>query len=145
MDRHSCQDEQAGARRRSTAQCMFVLASCANPGVNSTECCQWAVAGYEPGEAEVVRAQRDDGFETCWTGRDRISVGERARFHGGVMDDASPPPALPRTRLIFVYQIPFIAGRWWCTPLVPALGRHRQADLWEFEARLAYRVSSKTA
>ena len=36
------------------------------------------------------------------------------------------------------------AGRWWLTPLIPALGRQRQADS-EFEASLVYRVSSRTA
>jgi hypothetical protein len=33
---------------------------------------------------------------------------------------------------------------WWCTPLIPALGRQRQADF-EFEASLVYKVSSRTA
>ena len=28
------------------------------------------------------------------------------------------------------------AGQWWHTPLIPALGKHRQADLCEFEASL---------
>ena len=32
----------------------------------------------------------------------------------------------------------------WHTPLIPALGRQRQADS-EFEASLVYRVSSRTA
>jgi hypothetical protein len=36
------------------------------------------------------------------------------------------------------------AGQWWCTPLIPALGRQRQEDH-EFEASLVYRVSSRTA
>ena len=36
------------------------------------------------------------------------------------------------------------AGRWWRTPLMPALGRQRQADLCEFQASLVYRVSSRT-
>jgi hypothetical protein len=36
---------------------------------------------------------------------------------------------------------------WWCTPLIPALGRQRQADFedFEFEASLVYKVSSRTA
>ena len=33
---------------------------------------------------------------------------------------------------------------WWPTPLIPELGRQRQADFFEFEASLLYRVSSKT-
>ena len=27
---------------------------------------------------------------------------------------------------------------WWCTPLIPALRRQRQAELYEFKASLAY-------
>jgi hypothetical protein len=34
------------------------------------------------------------------------------------------------------------AGQWWCTHLIPALGRQRQAD---FEASLVYKVGSRTA
>ena len=33
----------------------------------------------------------------------------------------------------------FRAGRWWGMPLIPALGRERQADLCEFEASLVYK------
>jgi hypothetical protein len=33
---------------------------------------------------------------------------------------------------------------WWRTPLIPALGRQRQA-ISEFEASLVYKVSSRTA
>jgi hypothetical protein len=32
----------------------------------------------------------------------------------------------------------------WCTPLIPALWRQRQEDLYEFEASLVYKVSSRT-
>ena len=35
------------------------------------------------------------------------------------------------------------AGRWWCTPLIPAFGRQRQPDLCEFETSLVYRASSR--
>ena len=37
------------------------------------------------------------------------------------------------------------AGRWWSTPLIPALGKQRQVDLYEFEASLVYRASCRTA
>ena len=36
-------------------------------------------------------------------------------------------------------------SQWWCTPLTPALGRQRQADLCEFKVSLVYRGSSRTA
>jgi hypothetical protein len=36
------------------------------------------------------------------------------------------------------------AGQWWHTPLIPALGRQKQA-VYELEASLVYRVSSRTA
>ena len=31
------------------------------------------------------------------------------------------------------------ARRWWRMPLIPALGRQSQVDLWEFEASLVYK------
>jgi hypothetical protein len=37
------------------------------------------------------------------------------------------------------------AGRWSCTPLIPAFRKQKQADLWEFQASLVYRASSRTA
>ena len=33
----------------------------------------------------------------------------------------------------------------WCTPLIPTLERQRQEDLCEFEARLVYKASCRTA
>ena len=33
---------------------------------------------------------------------------------------------------------------WWYTPLIPALGRQRQTDLWEFKDSLVYRGNSRT-
>jgi hypothetical protein len=45
--------------------------------------------------------------------------------------------------IFFFYKKLFKAGRWWHTPLIPALGgRGRQIS--EFEASLVYRVSSRT-
>jgi len=38
-----------------------------------------------------------------------------------------------------------VAKRHWHAPLIPALRRKRQVDLCEFEARLVYRVSFRTA
>ena len=35
-------------------------------------------------------------------------------------------------------------ARWWCTALIPALGRQRQVDVHEFEAILVYQVTSRT-
>jgi hypothetical protein len=34
---------------------------------------------------------------------------------------------------------------WWCTTLIPALGRQRKVDLCELEAHLVYRESSRTS
>ena len=31
-------------------------------------------------------------------------------------------------------------GRWWRTPLIPALGRQRQVDLCEFEPSMVYKT-----
>jgi hypothetical protein len=38
-----------------------------------------------------------------------------------------------------------LARQWWRTPLILALGRQRQTDLFEFKASLVYTVSSRTA
>jgi hypothetical protein len=35
--------------------------------------------------------------------------------------------------------------QWRCTPLIPALRRQRQVELYEFEASLVYTESSRTA
>ena len=37
------------------------------------------------------------------------------------------------------------AGQWWRMPVIPALGRYRQADVCEFEVSLDYKVSSRIA
>ena len=37
-----------------------------------------------------------------------------------------------------------MGGQWWCTPLIPALGRQRQR-ISESEASLVYKVISRTA
>ena len=37
----------------------------------------------------------------------------------------------------------FCCAGWWCTLLIPALGRQRQADLYEFQASLVYSTSSR--
>lgn len=34
------------------------------------------------------------------------------------------------------------AGQWWCLPLIPSLGRHRQVELCELEVGLVCIVSS---
>jgi hypothetical protein len=35
--------------------------------------------------------------------------------------------------------------RLWCTPLIPAFGRQRQVDLYEFKTSLVYKASPKTS
>ena len=42
-------------------------------------------------------------------------------------------------------KLVLFAGQWWRTPLIPALGRQKQADPCESEASLVYRVRSRTA
>lgn len=41
-------------------------------------------------------------------------------------------------------RMQYTAGRWWCSPLILALGSQRQADLFEFEASWSTRASSRT-
>ena len=41
-------------------------------------------------------------------------------------------------------KYPKLVRQWWCTPLIPGLGRQLQIDLCEFKASLVYLVSSKT-
>lgn len=36
-----------------------------------------------------------------------------------------------------------MAGQWWHTPLIPAPGSKKQADLWEFEAILIHKAISR--
>ena len=37
-----------------------------------------------------------------------------------------------------------VASQWWCMHLIPALGKQRQANLYEFKTSLVYRVCSRT-
>ena len=46
--------------------------------------------------------------------------------------------------LFLVKNKSFKARHWGHMPLIPAVRRQRQADLWEFEASLIYRVCSRT-
>ena len=46
--------------------------------------------------------------------------------------------------IIFHIVIVLPGPVWWCTPLIPALGRQRQVNS-EFKASLVYKVSSRTA
>ena len=40
---------------------------------------------------------------------------------------------------VLSYRNGMTTGQWWCRPLIPALGRQRQADLYEFVASLIYK------
>jgi hypothetical protein len=46
---------------------------------------------------------------------------------------------------MFFLKLPNSARWCWCTPLILALGRQRQADLCELTGSLVYKVSSRTA
>ena len=56
---------------------------------------------------------------------------------------ASGPTAKATTLYVslklWLVKIHFGAELWWCTPLIPALGRQRQVDLCEFKASLVYK------
>jgi hypothetical protein len=45
--------------------------------------------------------------------------------------------------LIRSFKNTTLRWQWWCMPFIPALGEQRQVDPWEFEASLAYRMSSR--
>jgi hypothetical protein len=55
----------------------------------------------------------------------------------------SSDEVLPPLKLHQLYKD--IAGWWWQTPLILALGRQREVDLCEFKANLGYRSTSRTA
>ena len=44
-----------------------------------------------------------------------------------------------------LFKIHISCGWWWHEPLISALGRQEQADLYEMEASLVYKVSSRIA
>ena len=52
---------------------------------------------------------------------------------GGVYIDAWKPD------LVTGLKKSKAAGQWWCMPIIPALGRQRQADLCEFKNSLVYK------
>ena len=54
---------------------------------------------------------------------------------------------LQSLKLLFqkVLKIIKLAGCWWHTPLIPALGSQRQEGIFEFEASLVYRASTRIA
>jgi hypothetical protein len=52
------------------------------------------------------------------------------------------PRVRTRCFLFCFFKGLLFAGQWWYAPLIPALGRQRQADF-EFKASLVYRVSSR--
>jgi hypothetical protein len=43
---------------------------------------------------------------------------------------------------VHIFKEKKLARQWWCTPLIPALGRQSQADF--SQVSLVYRVSSRT-
>jgi hypothetical protein len=46
--------------------------------------------------------------------------------------------------VILIFQ-KVIAGWWWCTPLIPALGRQKEMDFSVFQVNLVHLVSFRTA
>ena len=52
---------------------------------------------------------------------------------------------LPSNFLIKEFRKYAGAEPWWRTPSIPTLGRQAQAEIYEFEASLVYRGSSRTA
>ena len=47
--------------------------------------------------------------------------------------------------LVTLFLQKVIAGWWWRTPLIPALGRQKEMDFFVFQASLVHIVSSRTA
>jgi hypothetical protein len=73
-------------------------------------------------------------------------------FHTIYSDHTPPPPHplhIPPTQLYILFLIKKQVWQWWCMPplmpLIPVLGKPRQANLCELKASLVYRVSFRKA